>query len=447
MHYISKAEQWAIGLYPDNKENCNYKLSDYTIVEEYNDGYIVFNSITWSMYYLSKDEYGNVLSNDTLIKNKVVVDDSIYEYDIAEQAYLKRSSRTNTRMYDTINSYVVFTTNTCNAHCPYCYENTKIGSMSLETAEKFVNFAIKHKKDGKNLSILWFGGEPLKNIPIINYISGRLKNENIQFSSKMISNCSLFTPDLLDNAINIWNLKQLQVTFDGPEEMYNHIKNYDNINGSAFKVVLDNIENILQKSNIKVVIRINVSHSNIDSIQELIDCLNDRLISYSNLSYDTKILYQILNNAELLKKDDFETKFCEFVDRNFPDENRYLIKKRDLMKCMADMCGCVAVSPNGIFHNCEHISNDNIIGNIEEGITGTTTIEKTLDKGGKHLNICKENKCKLMPICHLVHFCEAAPRCTDKEFIKHENNSFIKCLKLTTEYYFKKLEEIKTETI
>ena len=193
MHYISKAEQWAIDLYPDNKENCNYKLSDYTIVEEYNDGYIVFNSITWSMYYLSKEEYGNVLSNDTLIKNKVVVDDSIYEYDIAEQAYLKRSSRTNTRMYDTINSYVVFTTNTCNAHCPYCYENTKIGSMSLETAEKFVNFAIKHKKEGKNLSILWFGGEPLKNIPIINYISGRLKNENIQFSSKMISNCSLFT--------------------------------------------------------------------------------------------------------------------------------------------------------------------------------------------------------------------------------------------------------------
>ena len=52
-----------------------------------------------------------------------------------------------------------------------------------------------------------------------------------------------------------------------------------------------------------------------------------------------------------------------------------------------------------------------------------------------------------MPTCDLVHFCEAAPRCTDKEFIKHENNSFIKCLKLTTEYYFKKLEEIKTETI
>ena len=84
---------------------------------------------------------------------------------------------------------------------------------------------------------------------------------------------------------------------------------------------------------------------------------------------------------------------------------------------------------------------------VEEGITGTTTIEKTLDKGGKHLDICKESKCKLMPTCDLVHFCEAAPRCTDKEFIKHENNSFIKCLKLTTEYYFKKLEEIKTETI
>lgn len=441
MHYISKAEKWAIDLYPENNTDFEYKVSDYAIIEKYRDGYIVFHTITWSMYFLSNEEFDNILSNKQLIKNRVVLSNNINEDEIAEKAYLKRSVRPEKSHYESINSFVIFTTNECNANCYYCYEKIKKGSMSFFVADKIVEF-IKNKNAKKEVHIRWFGGEPLKNIPIIDYITNKLKSQDFFVESSMITNGSLFTKEVLDKAICDWNLKTIQTTIDGPEEVYNKTKNYNDIE-NAFHTVIDNVLYIAKNSNIRILIRINISHENIDYIEELVNYINSILVenNITNVNLTFNIIYQIQNDIELLKKDDFEKKFNYLENKYLPNENNKLFKKAGLTRCMADNFNGVAITPDGNIYNCEHAKKENLIGNVFDGITRTEAITDAINKGGKNIEYCLENKCKLIPVCYRCNFCENVKRCTDTDRIDYENNLVIEKLKYTVDYYFKKLKE------
>ena len=204
MQYISKCEEWTLDEYPKTEENCEYKLSDFAIIEPYLDGFILFHSITWGFFFLTPDEYDNILNNQFFIDKKIVVPSTLDETIIAETVYDKRSNTLKDEYYKTLNGYVVLTTNECNANCPYCYETLKVGSMSKLTADNLVTL-IKEKHDG-DVNITWFGGEPLKNIQIIDYITQRLSEEGISYTSDMISNGLLFTSDIVKKAQIDWHL-------------------------------------------------------------------------------------------------------------------------------------------------------------------------------------------------------------------------------------------------
>ena len=56
----------------------------------------------------------------------------------------------------------------CNFRCPYCYEKGRnLATMSIETIQKTKNFISSLKKTYNNLSVTWYGGEPLLALPII----------------------------------------------------------------------------------------------------------------------------------------------------------------------------------------------------------------------------------------------------------------------------------------
>lgn len=446
MHYISKAENWAIDLYPKEKEkeNNNYKISNYTIITPHNDGYIVFNSITWSMYFLSHEEYNNIMTNDLLIKNKVIIPDNIDENEIAHKAYLSRTAKKVTNPYEKISNFIIFTTNECNARCSYCYENIKKGNMSIETAEKVVSFIKNHL--AKKCHITWFGGEPLKNIPIIDYISKRLKEENVNFYSTMISNASLFTPEVLDKAVNQWNLKQIQITFDGPEKIYNQIKNYKDLNGNPFEIVINNANFILKNSEITVNARINVGNENINYIENLIQYLQENIYNENNhFSIYCDLIQQVENDLQLLKKDNFEKKYYDLRKKYFYNSNKNYIKKDNLVRCMVDYCTGIVITPNGNLHYCEHASPENQIGNLTDGIINQENVDFIINKNDEHIDFCLKNKCKLLPVCNKTHFCNPNKRCSKIEFLNHEYELFDEKLKSTVDYYFNKLKENKNK--
>ena len=300
MELISKPEDWAVELYEDTLFNGDYKLSDYCIVEEYDNGYILFHTITWTILYLTKEEFENRFNSTFLLSNKIIVNKNIDETDIAEKAYINRAYIDVKDKFKNVNNFVILTTNECNANCPYCYEVLKKGKMSKETADDLLDF-IEKKHNGK-VAITWFGGEPLMNTDIMDYITTKLVEKEIKYSTSIISNTFNFTEDIIEKAVNLWKINHLQVTLDGPSEYYNKIKNFD-YNGDSFDFVLNNVQNILEKTKIGISIRINVSDENIDMVEELFSVLKDRFNDYmkSRIKFDIHEVFQMYDEPNTEK--------------------------------------------------------------------------------------------------------------------------------------------------
>ena len=311
MEKILDREDWNFDIEfypPDTFNDGEYVLSKYAIFEKVEEGFLLFHTITRAMYLLTYDEFVNVLQNEDLIKAHIVNNSNVNEDDIAKRVYLRRAQCPISE-YNDLSTYVIFTTNNCNARCPYCYENNGVEKpiergMTLKTAEKTVQFILNTKKEDK-FDIEWFGGEPLLNQRVIDYITQRLKDElkdtECTFFSKIITNGLLLNENTVNKLEKDWNVKFIQITLDGIEDKYNEIKHYKNIKFNPFKKIIKNIENVLKHTNITMTIRINVSEDNINDVEQTILYVTNKFGEYienKRLRIAIPPIYQLDNDDE-----------------------------------------------------------------------------------------------------------------------------------------------------
>ena len=259
------------------------KESAYNVYKETQGEYLVYNTLYGGFARLDTDEYNKIKSLsfglleietvDLLKINGFIIDSCINEtevYDKARHKIIKLQKVENT-------GYVIAVTTDCNARCPYCYEKgTDIIYMDRQCADKVINF-IDRNYNGNIINITWFGGEPLLNIEIINYICEKLVENNIKFISSIITNGYLFNDKLVTMAGYKWNLSHVQISLDGTEPEYNKIKNYKYTNINPFKNVIKNIERLVNNE-INVSIRLNISRDNAKNIQELVKYISDKIL-------------------------------------------------------------------------------------------------------------------------------------------------------------------------
>ena len=119
------------------------------------------------------------------------------------------------------------------------------------------------------MSHSWFGGAPLFRKKCINIICERLKESGIPYRSSMISNGYLFDEKTVNEAKNLWKLKNVQITIDGTKDIYNKTKSFVYKNGNPFETVMGNIKR-LSENGISVTIRINVGKFNAEDAEKLI---------------------------------------------------------------------------------------------------------------------------------------------------------------------------------
>ena len=140
---------------------------DKIIVETIKPGELVSNSI---ISIFTEEEF------NILIANRVVIDENTDEFQTYMDTYTFLDSFLSKRKY--IDRYNILTSTGCNARCYYCFEEgyyPKVEHMSIETADKVVNYIIKTAKKDKIIYLRWFGGEPLINTKVIDYISTKLQ--------------------------------------------------------------------------------------------------------------------------------------------------------------------------------------------------------------------------------------------------------------------------------
>ena len=259
-----------------------WRWTNHLVFQEVGEGTLAFNTLTRELALLSPEEFGSPDECLELQERWFRVPASTDDKSSADLVRLVLESLHQRPEH--VTTYHVFTTMDCNARCFYCYEKDRARpTMSVGTAHKTADYIVRHC-GGNKVRLAWFGGEPLYNAQVIDLICNDLVERGIGYESSMISNGFLFDEKLIKRAAELWRLRQIQITLDGTEGVYNAVKRYvDAGEKSPYQVVLANIRGLLD-AGVRVIVRLNVSRANAKNLLALVDDLEARFAGARLLS-------------------------------------------------------------------------------------------------------------------------------------------------------------------
>lgn len=422
-----------------------YRLIKYCVVLKVEEGVLLFHTLTRELLLLTPEEYENHLESSYLRERWFVVPEDTKEKEYAD--LVRWVCKNAKKKPQHITKYTILTTTDCNARCFYCYEKGyKKYPMSEETADKTAAF-IKENCGGEKVHISWFGGEPLYNSKVIDRICRQMHNAGVKYQSSMVSNGYLFDDEMIEKALNIWNLKSVQITLDGTEEIYNRSKAFIYRDGSAYKKVLSNIERLLD-AKISVVIRMNMDLKNAEDLLKLTEELakrfqeNRKPIVYAHLIFDDeKSWTEIYSKEELTKLYRVLTRLEEkFETYGFSKESKKGLRRYlKLNHCMADSGGAVVITPDGHLGLCEHFAESELIGHINFPERDQGMIENWKQWRDEQAECAA---CFYYPECVRLKKCTGYGDCTDleREKIRKRTQRSMK-----NELYYWKIRQSRSE--
>lgn len=296
------------------------------------------------------------------------------------------------------------TTLLCNFKCSYCYENEIERNIEFSIKEVSQNFKkikeyIKRKKIEKIVFTL-YGGEPtLSNIDILREIAIEMVALGIPFVTDIITNGYIMNDSIIEvlSKLNIYNF---QVTLDGPQRIHDKLRPLKN-GSETFDTIIENVSKVIgYKIAKKIIIRINCSKHNIDSIDELLTFLSNKfenslhyfVLSLGLLSYGlSKKTNQLIDEISI--EEEIE-KFCKLYiyarKLGINVTEKYCISNL----CMNKSPKCIMIAPNYKYYKCmKSVGHENLNCDFD-----------SIDKTNLDINAfiyCKNKKCPYVPYCYL----------------------------------------------
>lgn len=447
----------------------------YTNTLAVEEGTLYYSGLTGEMILAEKDE--NV--TDYLLSHRFIVPEDHDDRKLCDELRSLLNIIGQAKTKD-IRHYTILTTTDCNARCFYCYElGCEKMTMSEQTARHVANYILTHapkhhddddvfssggqepvETSGSGVKIFWFGGEPLFNAEVIDVICNDLAEADCAYSSMMISNGYLFDSEMIQKAIDLWHLKNIQITLDGTKDIYNQRKAYIYDDPDPFTRVINNIK-ALSLAGISVSIRLNEDEENHDDLTALItqiDHFSDEI--KANITVYTHLLFQEEQRA-------VNERSCQLHERHYQLEEELIEKGLQshgnppkglrVNGCMADGVNSLVILPDGRFHSCQHFVDNPIWGSIDTGESKRTPcIAKEEDPDGlitpldywseKMPPLPECDDCFFYPQCirlkncpHAVQHCSALKRqrffaILEKQMLNkynREKNAFTACFACT----------------
>lgn len=386
-----------------------YRETKHSIAVACQAGMLLYHTMTGEILLLTQEEYAKRMANPTLreelFRHWFLVPVGHDEQKHADQVrkialLLDQPKKRN------LTRFMVFTTLDCNARCFYCYEMGRPRTvMSQKTALDVADFIARHC-GGEEVTLHWFGGEPLYNASAIDTITDELTKRHVSYRSDMISNGYLFDVELIKHAVRDWHLKFVQITLDGTEQVYNRTKAYIYREGSPYQRVIRNI-GLLLDAGMHINIRLNMNGENEEDITQLIEELGQRFRGREGLSIYMALLTQFTNSSvHAFEYDRIALeRMSALTDRirelGFARVERVETGVRR-NNCMADDDHSIAILPDGRLGKCEHESEEKLIGSIYEEKFDEKEIAlwKEILRGDD----CKD--CAAYPVCTFLKRCE-----------------------------------------
>jgi|GEM_PF-3556549 len=295
---------------------------------------------------------------------------------------------------------VLQVTTACNFRCSYCiyngrhrrYHTLDARLMELGTAKEALKFFEAHSSRSPELSVNFYGGEPLLNLPVIRWVIKSLPSiaRNRPYSFNITTNGSL-----LDNEETVKLLAKanvfLLVSLDGPRTYHNARRRTINGEGT-FDRIIDNLT-LMERIEPEYFHRNVQINSVLDTANDL-PSLRDFLLEHPLLSQQEAIVSRRTKgesdgaseaSSEMREFKQFEQEFLDQIEhgpRTFDRIMRsaFLNRLQDLhTRCLYDGVSseesffkCVAgqrfmVDPDGWFHVCPNVADDVLIGDVEHG--------------------------------------------------------------------------------
>ena len=390
--------------------DTDYRLLRFCIQCPIEEGTLLYNPMTLELLLLEAGE----TAEEELIARWFLVPEQQDDRQLAHQ--VRELAACLQRPVEQVTAYTIFPTTDCNARCYYCFEQgCQRKNMSEDTARQAVRY-IADRCGGKGVSLHWFGGEPLLGQKAMDIICRGLKQAGVPYRSSMASNGYLFDDNTLKKAKDLWRLEKVQITLDGTEERYNKAKAFIQPEGSPFRRVLGNIDQLL-KAGIPVSVRLNVGEDNWQDLLCLADQLAQRFGGIKEFGVYPNPLYEKNKEGQwvLPEKGDLTEKYLlvrrRLTELNLCSEGR-LPKSLQIHHCMAAGDDAVAILPDGSLGCCEHFTDRELFGHIgkkEQDRAMLASWKEPTPPGPE----C--GRCALYPQCFRLKKCPGGRTCTRRE--------------------------------
>ncbi len=331
---------------------------------------ILYNVLSQSLIAVSKKYFPAV--NDALDKPDSCTDQKLYqilikggfilEDNFDEIDYIKY--RYFLHLYNQNNLHLMLMpTLACNFGCVYCKQVEQKIYFSDKTIDRITKFVKKSMQTKKQLSVVWFGGEPLLCKKQIYKLSEEFINtcntNKCTYSASLSTNGSLLDSDFVRDLDKL-KIKSVQITIDGPPEWHNKLRPFSS-GKPSFDIIKNNIENFVEyDNNSYLVLRINVCDDSYNSVIDLLDIFSEKIRKRTSQLY-----FSYINPSEAkrykkfvssLDTDDYWELYYKAIAKGWPalpSEICHIYDKDRFYYCPeADNINSFYIGPNGFLYKC-----------------------------------------------------------------------------------------------
>lgn len=313
-----------------------------------------------------------------------------------------------------LSTMVLNVTTGCNLSCTYCYKEdlatpAKGRKMGFQTAVDSFELLLRQAKDRTRVNLVFFGGEPLSNLPLIREVvtyaerRGREAGKIVDFS--LTTNATLLSEEIVD-----WldaHRFGLTVSMDGPKAL--HDTHRKTVGGKGtYDVVVSKARMLLARYRSRPVgVRVTLTRGVTDVLAIHEHLKND--IGFFEVGFSPATSGDI--SAFNLTEDELAKVFADmkslgqlYVEAALRDENIGFANMHQLMTDLSDgtkksvPCGAgigmLAVDGDGDLHLCHRFTGSKLptFGNVETGIDGKSLgafIEEAQDKSARACGTCR----------------------------------------------------------
>ena len=310
-------------------------------------------------------------------------------------------------------SFVILPTTACNARCFYCFENgIEYKTMDDATADAAVKYILETQTEG-NISIRWFGGEPLVAERVIDRIVNGLNENGVGFISDIVTNASLMTREIAEKAVKQWHVNSAQITLDGRKCEYHKRKAYVDSERDHYAAVLDAAKALTDFGAV-VNFRLNADENNIDELFLLADELSEVFKGNKRISiypFDMSASPGLQSSDEandhlysLLFELQEKLKALGMLAGEFAGRLR-------THRCMVDTPnGSSVITPNGELFCCEQLADEARIGSLLDHENESEPRRRFIEDNLRVKKRPECLRCVYLPECTQNAFCPSVFR-------------------------------------